>query len=287
MTLKASKPTEIKKRLKCFIYGAPKVGKTTLAAQFPTPYYCDGERGTENYAELLNKSGASVLSTTDISEVLVEIRSLTTEPHHYKTLVIDPITTYESDLIERAEREIEESQEGKPMASSDFRQWSKRDRVLKRMVNMLYKLDMNVFIIAHSKTEYGDQMKKLGTTFDAWKRWPYVFDLSFEMFKQGPKRMLLVRGSRLTNFPEGEKFEASYEAFKERWQGANMDSAAELIVLASPESVAELRRLLTVVSVPSDTTAKWLTKAGVDEFSDMNQSDVDKCIEFLRKKVEV
>ena len=58
MPLRGKKPNEIEKRLKLFFYGPPKVGKTTLACQFPNPYMIDTERGAENvkYTKLLAAS---------------------------------------------------------------------------------------------------------------------------------------------------------------------------------------------------------------------------------------
>src|SRR6476659_1734832 len=91
--LRARKPEAVTKRLKLFMFGPAGVGKTTAAIQFPNSYVIDCERGTENYDKLITASGSAVYQTNDMNEVLQEVKSLLTEKHEYRTLVIDPITT--------------------------------------------------------------------------------------------------------------------------------------------------------------------------------------------------
>src|SRR5438445_6256825 len=77
--LRARKPEAVVKRLKMFMFGPAGVGKTTAAIQFPKSYIIDGERGTENYDQLITQSGSVVYPTTDINEVVQEVKSLLTE----------------------------------------------------------------------------------------------------------------------------------------------------------------------------------------------------------------
>ena len=90
--LRARKPEVVTKRLKLFMFGPAGVGKTTAAIQFPNSYIIDAERGTENYDKLITASGSSVFQTTDVNEVVQEVKALLTEKHDFRTLVIDPIT---------------------------------------------------------------------------------------------------------------------------------------------------------------------------------------------------
>src|SRR5688572_31957700 len=101
--LRAKKPEAVNKRLKLFMYGPAGVGKTTAAIQFPNSYIIDCERGAENYDKLIAASNSVVFQTTDIHEVMQEIRGLLTVQHDYRTLVIDPITTIYNDLLEKCE----------------------------------------------------------------------------------------------------------------------------------------------------------------------------------------
>ena len=57
MALKGKKPQPKDRRLKLFMYGEAGVGKTTAACQLPKPYIIDTERGTDNYADLIDGVG--------------------------------------------------------------------------------------------------------------------------------------------------------------------------------------------------------------------------------------
>src|SRR4051794_9154628 len=104
--LRAKKPEAVTKRLKLFMFGPAGVGKTTAAIQFPNSYIIDAERGTENYDKLITASGSAVFQTNDMNEVLAEVKSLLTEKHDYRTLVIDPITTLYNDLLDKCEAQV-------------------------------------------------------------------------------------------------------------------------------------------------------------------------------------
>jgi Rad3-related DNA helicase len=103
MALRGVKPEAIQKRLKALFYGGAGVGKTTAAIQFPAPYLIDTEKGAENvqYTKLLQKAGGVVYQTTDFDELMKEVKSLLTEKHEYKTLIIDPLTILYNDLLDQ------------------------------------------------------------------------------------------------------------------------------------------------------------------------------------------
>lgn len=276
MALKAKKPEAIEKRLKMFLFGSYKVGKTIAALNFPTAYVFDTEKGAahDQYKQLMIDNGSVILQTSDVEEVIEEIRSLGTESHNYHTVIVDPITMLEADLIERAEKKY---------GAGDMRIWSERDRKLKRLLNLLNRLDMNVIVTAHGKIDYGPQMVRLGTTFDAWKKWPYEFDLIIELEKRGEDRVAIVRGSRIGTFVEGETFNWSYNEFLSRYP-----IVAKTVVpmpLATPEQVETIKRFVDSVKLPDDTVDKWFTKAGVDRFDDMTSETIQKCIEFVKDKL--
>src|SRR5436853_7089760 len=104
--LRARKPEAVTKRLKLFMFGPAGVGKTTAAIQFPNSYIIDCERGAENYDKLITASGSVVYQTTDINEVVAEVKSLLTEKHDFRTLVIDPITPIYNDLLDKSESRV-------------------------------------------------------------------------------------------------------------------------------------------------------------------------------------
>jgi len=274
--LRAKKPEAVTKRLKLFMFGPAGVGKTTAAIQFPNSYIIDCERGTENYDKLITASGSAVFQTNDMNEVLAEVKSLLTEKHDYRTLVIDPITTVYNDLLEKCELKV----------GTDFgRHYGEANKVMKRLANLIMALDMNVVVTAHSKKEYGDNLKVLGHTFDGWRQLDYWFDLVIELGKKGKKRFAKVTKTRVDSFPDEDVFEWSYDAVKKRYDIAVLEKPATQVALASPQQVAQIKELLNIVRLPEGTTDKWLAKAGVDVWEDMSTETIQKCIEFVKGRL--
>jgi hypothetical protein len=79
---------------KTVIYGPEGIGKTTLAAQFPSPVFLDTEGGTHH----LDVARFPAPKTWD--DVTKTITLLASEPHEFKTLVIDTADWLEKLLIE-------------------------------------------------------------------------------------------------------------------------------------------------------------------------------------------
>jgi KaiC/GvpD/RAD55 family RecA-like ATPase len=278
--LRARKPEAVNKRLKLFMYGPAGVGKTTAAIQFPNSYIIDCERGTENYDKLVTASGSAVFQTTDMLEVIAEVKSLLTVKHDYRTLVIDPITTVYNDLLEKCETKV----------GSDFgRHYAEANKLMKRLANLIMALDMNVVVTAHAKKEYGDNLRVLGQTFDGWRQLDYWFDLVVELGKKGKgkeaRRVAKVAKTRIETFPDEDVFEWSYDAIKKRYDIAMLEKPAEAVHLASPEQVREMKELLNVVRLPEGTIDKWFAKAGVDVWEDMPTETIDKCIEYVKGRL--
>ncbi len=276
MALRAKKPEAVTKRLKLFMFGPAGVGKTTAAIQFPKSYIIDCERGTENYDKLITESGSAVFSTVDIHEVIAEVKSLLTEQHDYRTLVIDPITTIYNDLLEKCEHKV----------GTDFgRHYGEANKTMKRLANLIMALDMNVVVTAHAKTEYGQNLAKLGYTFDGWRQLDYWFDLVVELGKKGKKRFAKVTKTRVESFPDEDVFEWSYDTVKRRYDITMLEKEATAVKLAAPEQVREIKELLSLVRLPDGTVEKWFAKAGVDLWEDMPAESVAKCIDYVKSRL--
>jgi hypothetical protein len=274
--LRAKKPEAVTKRLKLFMFGPAGVGKTTAAIQFPNSYIIDCERGTENYDKLITGSGSAVFQTTDIHEVIAEVKALLTEKHEFRTLVIDPITTVYNDLLEKCEAKV----------GSDFgRHYGAANKEMKRLANLIMALDMNVVITAHAKTEYGPNLSKLGYTFDGWRQLDYWFDLVMELHKKGKRRNARVVKTRIEQFPDEDVFEWSYDAIRRRYDTNILEREASTVRLASPEQIREIKDLLALVRLPEGTTDKWFAKAGVDVWEDMPAEVLQKCIEYVKGRL--
>jgi hypothetical protein len=274
--LRARKPQAVNKRLKLFMFGPAGVGKTTAAIQFPNSYIIDCEKGTENYDRLVAASGSVVFQTTDMHDVIQEVKSLLTEKHDFRTLVIDPITPVYNDLLEKCEARV----------GSDFgRHYGAANKEMKRLANLIMALDMNVVITAHAKKEYGDNLRVLGHTFDGWRQLDYWFDLVVELGKKGKKRFAKVVKTRVESFPDEDVFEWSYDAIKQRYDVNMLEKQAQQMKLASARQVSEIKELLNIVRLPEGTTDKWFAKAGVDTWEDMPADALQKCIDYVRGRL--
>jgi hypothetical protein len=211
-----------------------------------------------------------------MQDVIAEVKSLLTEKHDYRTLVIDPITTLYNDLLEKCEQKV----------GTDFgRHYGEANKTMKRLANLIMALDMNVVVTAHAKTEYGENLRKLGYTFDGWRQLDYWFDLVVELGKKGKKRFAKVTKTRVDSFPDDEVFEWSYDAIKRRYDVAMLEKEANAIQLATTAQVREIKDLLGIVRLPEGTVDKWFAKAGVDLWEDMPADVVAKCIEYVKNRL--
>lgn len=277
MALRGSKPTAQDQRPKILLYGDAGVGKTTAALQFPAPYVIDAERGTttDQYVKQIADKGGAVFHTTDVGEVIQEVRSLQSEEHPYRTLILDPITTVYDELVDHSSR-----QHGEEWG----RHYREAGKTMKQLRNLLLRLDMAVLVTAHGKTEYGDDMKRVGTTFDGWKKLDFIFDLVVELTRRGSERWGRVRKTRYEEFKDGEEFRWTYDVFRNRFGPEVMERKAAVSPLASVEQLTELNLLFTKAPVErGPLEEKWLKAAKVDALEDMKATDLTKCIDYLNR----
>jgi hypothetical protein len=287
MALRGKKPDQIVKRLKLFMFSPAGTGKTTAAIQFPRPYIIDTERGTDNYGKTIEGVGGAVFQTNDMAEVIAEVKALATTAHDYRTLVLDSMTVVYNDLLDKCAAKVGE----------DFgRHYGAANKEMKRLANLLMSLDMNVIVTAHAKAEYGPNLQKLGNTFDGWKQADYIFDLVLQLGRsnkfdgaqakgRGTTRYARVEKTRIETFPDLDVFEWSYDAFKQRYDAASMERPAAPVKLASADQVAQVKGLLEIVRLPDDTVEKWFKKAGVEDWTDMGEEAIGKCIEYIKGRL--
>jgi len=296
MALRAQKPMEVKKRLKALFYGAASAGKTYAAIQFPAPYLIDTEGGSENsqYVNMLEEKNGVIFQTSDFSEILTEVKSLLTEKHPYKTLIIDPLTTVYASLLDQCALKL--SRGGKD-GTEMGRHYAEANKQFKRLFNLILRLDMNVIITSHAKSEYGPNMAVIGQTFDCYKKMDYIFDLAIEVKKHKGSvpvtdgiahsgRVGTIIKTRISSFPEGDSFEFSYQNIAERYGKDVINKVSEAKTLASKGQINEIKSLISELRVPSEVVDRWLSKAKADCFEDMDSDVIEKCIDSLRKKVE-
>jgi RecA/RadA recombinase len=290
-TLRAHKPTEVKpSKPKILIFGKPGVGKTWTALDFPAPYYIDTEGGANlgHYQEKLARAGGAYLGpedgSNDFQTVIDEVTALSTTSHPYKTLIIDSFTK-----LYMTEAGIAEETVG-----SEFgRDKKEAQRPTRKLVRMLDRLDMTVILICHEKDKWErmtnaagkQEIVTTGQTFDGWDKLEYELHLALQVMKQGTTRKAVVRKSRLQGFVEGVGFPWSYSDFAERFGRDIIESGVVAINLATDDQVRELTDLIALLRVDKDEWSKWLAKANVDSFEEMDADTVQKCIDFLNAKL--
>jgi len=277
MPLIAKKPTKKDKRLKLMIFGPPGVGKTTAAIQFPKPYILDTERGAENdqYVDAINKSGGAILSTTSFDTIVDQVRALASEPHEFRTLVIDPITVIYDDLVAYWEKRV----------GTDFgRGYSAAKKQWKRLTALISTLDMNVVMTSHAKNQYaeGTAMKIIGMTYDGPKGADYYMDLVLEAIKDGEDRSCRIAKSRVSSLPEGEVIPFGYDEVAERYGRDVLERDAVVVEFATTEMVQWVSDHLAQRNDGPDLEGKWLRAAGVAELADMTKEQMEKCASWLK-----
>ena len=279
---KAAEPS----KPKVLIFGKPGVGKTWTSLDFPNVYYIDTEGGAdmEHYTDKLKASGGAYFGpdqgSLEFNSVIAEVQALATEDHAFKTLVIDSISKlYNIAAAEAAER-----------GGDDFgRDKKEANKPMRRLINWLNRLDMNVILIAHEKPMWGgsgSDRAVIGETFDCYDKLEYELHLCLQIAKQGTSRKAKVKKSRLTGFPDADTFDWSYGEFAKRYGKDIIEKAGKSIVLASAEQVSEVKRLVDLLKVSEDDLAKAFTKYGVAAFEEMDSDTIDKVITGLRSKLK-
>jgi hypothetical protein len=290
MPIKAKKPDKKEKRLKAFLYGGAGIGKTTACCQFPKAVIIDTERGTDEYSKLINDAGSVVLQSVDVDEICADLTALLTEKHEYLTVIIDPVTILYESLQDKWNTIFErnaKSEKEKEMGDWGMRYWGKVKADYKRIQRILLSLDMNVICTAHQKDVYGNNFSKIGVTFSSMKGDDYFFDYIFRLIKRGSQRLALVEKERATpgdqRFPE--EFEWSYENFL-KFYGQELERESQPLNLATPLQIKQIQQLIENLNISDVTVDKWLTKADVDNFEQMQTETIQSLIDAQTKKLK-
>lgn len=288
--LKSKDPlTVLPGKIKMMIFSKSGVGKTWVSLDFPKPYYIDSEAGARlgHYQEKLKKAGGTYLGVEDgagdFQTVLEQIQALATEKHSYQTLAIGSITKlYQTTIANEQER----------LGDKDAFGASKKPAIhaMRRLVNWIHKIDMNVLFEAHEAIEWGVNPKtgmreEIGNLPDVWDKLIYELDLTLRLEKRGNSRVAVVRKSRLLGFPEGESFPLEYVEFEKRYGKDFINAKVEQIVLATQPQVAEIEHLISILKVDEKDTAKILAKANAENWSELSTAQAATTILWLKKKI--
>lgn len=287
MALRGKKPTAvIKKRFKVLWYGPAGVGKTIQALQFPRPYLIDTERGAENeqYVKALESAGGAYMFTNDPDTLIEEIRSLISEEHPYKTLIIDPLTVIYNDLLDTWSQRLATADD--PTGTSFSRHKQPADRKIKHLLSLMMRLDMNLIITSHEKAKWekdgSGKPVETGKTYDAYSKLDYVFDLVMQVERRGNERVARIVKSRIESFPYLDTIPFSYDEIANRYGRDVLERDAVAVALATKEQSALLRALLGERKNGEDILSKILEKEGATEIEELPADYVGKCIAKLQ-----
>jgi len=291
--LKAKAPEVVPQgKTKCLIFGASGVGKTWFSLTFPRPYFIDTEGGAqlEHYRKRLTEVGGVYMGQAegalDFGEVIGQIQALATEKHEYSTLIIDSITKlYQTAIANEVER----------LGDKDAFGASKKPAIagMRRLVNWIMRLDMNVIFCAHETNEWGvnpksGQREEIGKMSDIWDKLTYELDLSLRVIRQGKiyPATAIVTKSRLEGFQLGDTFPLEYAEYATRYGFDAIERATAPITLASAKQIAEIERLVELLKVSEAETEKILNRARADSWKELSEEQAEKTIKYFNAKIK-
>ena len=293
--LKATKPTlDNPGHIKCVIFGRSGVGKTWLALNFPKPMYIDTEGGARlaHYQQKLIESGGGYYGpqqgANDLDNIIEQISALASEKHDYKTLIIDSITKpWLTEITNEQER----------LGDRDAFGASKKPAVAKmrRLINWIGRLDMNVFLIAHEISEWGmvgGERKEIGKAPDIYEKLIYELDLTLQVrAHSATRRDALVYKTRLTGFPHNDVIilqdgaDKGYEAIAERYGRDFIEAENKAIELATPEQITRIQILFETMNLTEEQISKGLARKNAETIADLSASDAQTIIDDIQKKL--
>lgn len=205
--------------MRCIIYGAPGVGKTTCAACFPKPILIRTEDGA---GEIDVPTFPLVRSMSDLGQAL---RTLLSEQHDFETLIIDSLDWLEP-LVWKSVCE-----EGRKQAITEFGYGQGYQLALNKWKSITESLDtlrkrrnMHIVLIAHADTKKIDSpdapaylrydMKLHASASNHIMEWSdYMFFLAIQTTvaggdeRRGTSGKAFSTGERIVNTGSGVTFQ--------------------------------------------------------------------------------
>jgi len=271
------KPEEKTKTRRCklMFMGKPGTCKTLLALEWPRAAYIDNHKSASPYEPSFPEHRFDNPKSAD--ETANSIISLAKNPGDRLTSVLDDVSVYNTQIRDKWHDLFLTRLGGGKGHHEEFYtnqpgDWEHPKRELKRYINMLINMDMNLILIARSANEYAGSssanfMKVIGTTFEGDSSLGYAPDYVFELFETNGKRYCEVHKQRI-NIKAGEKlFPQTFEFevggfYKFFLEHVNQDL---LMKKAVPMSDEELIVEEDLSESPSKETVSESTEASTEK----------------------
>jgi hypothetical protein len=292
MTLKYSKGE--RKPPRFVIYGAPKVGKSTLAADMPEPLFIPTEDGID---------GLSVARTprpSTWSELLSTVKDVVSEKHTFQSLVLDTVTGAADLCAQHVCKEIFGGQWGDKGFGSYGKGWaatSEEFRALLALLDQVRAKGMIIMLLAHTgvlsvKNPDGSDYTKWSIEADrkivaritAWADIIGRADFQHSITKErGESRGKVVStDTRIISFSGSMAADGGARVGYELPPELPLSWSAIAEHLGRKSDVAdEVRKLWHLL--PADRSAKVLSYLGIKSLADIEQAPAQKAATTLNQ----
>lgn len=241
-------------RLTIMIYGERKIGKSSTASEFPEPIFLSGEEGTKGfdaYTISIDNSKGKGIGWKSFRKA---VKLLRTEPHDYKTVVVDTIDPIYDYCLEYV---CEDQGMNHPSDEGYGKGWKAVEKEFVDGIDELLKLGLGVIFISHAtEAEFlertGKKYNKLISSMPGQCR-KFISaqcDIIIYYGYYGNRRLMTVRGSDTVE--SGHRLRNHFwikggrEAFKEevkKYEGKELTEEDE-------EEIEEISFKYRVHSIP-------------------------------------
>lgn len=277
----AAKTEQKAERVIALIVGESGAGKSFFLANLKKALIFDTDigGGLSAYEARIRRNGSELIQVSSYPEVMVEIgkRKAANTLKDFTTIALDHLTTLQQEAVARHN----------PTGAEDFgKSYAKATKDFHRLRELVRTGDFNLFCTAHMKAKYVDN-KPVGFIPDASKNVEADMTMVVYLEKSG-KHPSTARVDKWRRDPEDERglvparFPFTVEEFR-AIHGFDLDGTRHETPMATPEHVAELVRLLSVVKLEEGTEDAWKKKAKVEEWIDMTEAQIVACINHLNK----
>ena len=282
--------TDKKDRVIALIEGDSGCGKSFFMACLKNAviYDVDLGGGLAEYEDRIKRNGSERVELASFGEIMADIRQRLRTGKLRETIVIDHVTGLHQESLLRHN----------PNQDSDYgRSGNKATYEWRQIREFARTFDCNLLIVAHMKAEY-EKDKQVGKIADGAKNiegdMHIVLRLESLKDDKGRKRYPatahVIKWRRDPDDPRGlppESFKFTLEEFK-KIHGADYERARETVVLAKPESIESLNKVLALLDKEksAELTAKWIKAVGVESFEFMTEEQIEKCHDVVKKLIQ-